>query len=108
MSLNDRQKRIVDTLVTKENTTVEELSALLKVSSVTIRSDLAQLSRQGKVERTHGGARIAVERIRQEQTFATHLRVNAAAKIAIGELAAKLVAPNDDRIGVQEVSVFNL
>lgn len=95
MILNDRQKRIVETLVVKENISVEELSSIFKVSTVTIRNDLTYLSNNGHVIRTHGGARIFTERVRQEYSFATRQRLNATSKKKIGELAAKLIEPND-------------
>lgn len=95
MVLGERQQKILDALIEKESASVEELSSILNVSTVTIRSDLTKLSKLGQVVRTHGGARIAAERVRQEFSFATRQRINAAAKKAIGELAVTLIEPND-------------
>ena len=95
MVLVERQRRIIDELLVRETATVEELSALFNVSAVTIRSDLTQLSNLGHVVRTHGGARIATERVRQEYSFATRKRTNAGAKKQIGELAVQLIEPGD-------------
>lgn len=95
MIQNERQKGIVEALIDKENISVEELSSLFNVSTVTIRNDLTHLSHHGHVIRTHGGARIFTERIRQEYSFGSRQRLNADAKKNIGECAAKLVEPND-------------
>jgi len=93
--LNDRQRGIVNALVERERASVEELSSLFNVSSVTIRNDLSQLSKFGHVVRTHGGARIVAERVRQESNFSSRQRLNAQAKTAIGALAARLIKPNE-------------
>lgn len=95
MAINDRQQRILETLLVQQTATVAELSELLQVSAVTIRNDLSQLVEQGRVVRTHGGARISSGRARQELTFATRQQIRAGYKQRIGELAATLVEPLD-------------
>ncbi|MEJ2754058.1 MAG: DeoR/GlpR family DNA-binding transcription regulator, partial [Chloroflexota bacterium] len=70
---------------------VSELSELFDVSPVTIRSDLKQMAEQGRVVRTHGGARLVGERARHEYSFTVQLRSNAAEKQSIGRAAAALV-----------------
>ena len=54
--LNDRQKKILNLLSRNELTTVNDLSSILGVSSVTIRQDLNFLESEGLVKRIHGGA----------------------------------------------------
>jgi DeoR/GlpR family transcriptional regulator of sugar metabolism len=93
--MNNRQQQILETLVMRDSMTVAELSGLLDVSTVTIRSDLNHLAERGHVIRTHGSARIAAERVRQEFTFSTRQRINAIRKQRIGELAATLIQPSD-------------
>ncbi len=88
-----RHEQILETLATHQNASVGDLSALLNVSEVTIRSDLKNLAENGRVIRTHGGARLAEERIRQEYTFQTRKNFNSIQKQKIGKLAASLVNP---------------
>jgi DeoR/GlpR family transcriptional regulator of sugar metabolism len=54
--LNERQNRILQILGTDNQTSVNELSQRLDVSSVTIRQDLNHLESQGLLKRVHGGA----------------------------------------------------
>lgn len=93
MHLNQRQQAILEQLLLQESATVSELSQRFDVSPVTIRSDLSLLSEQGRVMRTHGGARIVPGRTRQELTFATRQEINLERKRRIGELAASLIQP---------------
>ena len=90
-----RHQRILEILTRQQTATVAELSEQLAVSTVTIRADLNQLAVDGQVVRTHGGARLAKERKRQEQSFATRQQMHADAKRRIGRLAASLVEPNE-------------
>lgn len=93
MEMKSRQQQIVDILLTQKSATVTQLSDVLAVSTVTIRNDLNQLAESGRIQRTHGGARLADGRLQQEQTFATRQRLNADFKQAIGDIAATLVSP---------------
>ena len=77
LMMDDRQQRIVELLSIQGTVTVAELSEVFGVSSVTIRNDLNQLAEQGQVVRTHGGARLAGERTRQEFSYTTRQRINA-------------------------------
>lgn len=95
MLMSERHQRIVEILLEQETATVAELSERFDVSPVTIRSDLNQLAEHGRVIRTHGGARIAKERVRQEITFAKRQRINIEQKRSIGEHAVTLIRPNE-------------
>lgn len=52
----ERHERILSELARRGAVAVEELAALLKVSSATVRRDLAELGQKGLLRRTHGGA----------------------------------------------------
>lgn len=54
--LNERQNKILKILGKNDQTSVNELSENLKVSSVTIRQDLKFLETEGLLKRVHGGA----------------------------------------------------
>jgi DeoR/GlpR family transcriptional regulator of sugar metabolism len=88
-----RQQQILETLVTRQDITVSELSGLLNVSEVTIRSDLTQLAKEGKIIRERGRARLFEERIRQEYSYQMRKSLNADRKLKIGQLAANMVQP---------------
>ena len=88
-----RHQKILDALAGRESISVKELSRLMTVTEVTIRSDLNALARQGKVTRSHGGARLVEQRLRQEYTFQTRRSLNATIKHRIGTAAAGLVTP---------------
>jgi DeoR/GlpR family transcriptional regulator of sugar metabolism len=86
-----RCQKILDSLAGRDVITVRELSDLFSVTEVTIRSDLDALAKLGKISRTHGGARLVEERLRQEYTFQTRKSLNSHLKTRIGEAAAGLV-----------------
>lgn len=86
-----RDQEILRILAEKENVSVNELSDLLDVSEVTIRTDLNSLVKDGKITRTHGGARLIEERLKQEFSFQTRKSLNSDKKKKIGETAAQFV-----------------
>ncbi|MFQ3620804.1 MAG: DeoR/GlpR family DNA-binding transcription regulator [Spirochaetales bacterium] len=90
----DRRRQIYEQLKQKGVVAVSDLATLLGVSELTIRRDLDEMSRQGLIERTHGGAilnqRISVEPLYQQKDAAHKLE-----KEAIGKAAAMLVEDGD-------------
>ena len=74
----------------KRSVSVKELCGAFKLSVVTIRSDLNELGRQGKIVRTHGGA-LAIERTQTVQPFVARRKLNTLQKRQIGKTAAELV-----------------
>jgi len=95
MVMEERHEQIIQLMLTQQTVTVAELSKRFSVSPVTIRSDLNQLAEQGKVVRTHGGARLGDERTRQEYSVTIQKRIMAVEKQRIGKLAASLVQPGE-------------
>ena len=73
---------------------VEELSRQLKVSSATVRRDLAQLESLGEVRRVHGGA-VGVESRLEEPLFDDKTSIAAREKQRIAQAALKFIKPND-------------
>jgi len=90
MSRTERQNYICELLATRGECSVEEISAKLKVSGMTVRREFQTLADSGKVVRTHGGAMMAL-RISFEFEFLQRARENEAAKQAIGRAAAAMV-----------------
>lgn len=103
-----RSRRILEALSRKESASVSELSEALGVSEVTVRSDLNALAAQGKVSRTHGGARLLEERLRQEYSFETRKSINSHMKQKIGEAASGLIAPQDSVLMDSSTTVLAL
>lgn len=89
-----RQEHLLDLLEDRRFLPVKELSALLGVSEVTVRSDLAELAGRGAVRRVRGGALRRTEAHR-ELAFEETVELNVEEKAAIGAAAVALVKPRD-------------
>ncbi len=86
----ERQRRIRNLVEQKGQVTVLELSAEFEVSDATIRRDLEELSDQGWLHRTHGGA-VRVERATREAPMLQRITDWRDEKRRIGAAAAALV-----------------
>jgi DeoR family transcriptional regulator, aga operon transcriptional repressor len=89
-----RRDKILAFLRERASATVTELSGLCEVSEVTIRQDLNQLSEEGLLIRTRGGA-LHAARSARESSVAGRLAHNADVKQRIGECAARMVNAGD-------------
>jgi DeoR/GlpR family transcriptional regulator of sugar metabolism len=69
---------------------VVDLAQAFNVSEITVRRDLDELSREGLIERFHGGARL-LERLGQETLFEDKPMLHALEKDIIGAAAANCV-----------------
>ncbi|PJJ71589.1 DeoR/GlpR family transcriptional regulator of sugar metabolism [Diaminobutyricimonas aerilata] len=65
MDQQTRHDRILDRLEEVEQVTVTELAALLDASEPTVRRDLLDLDKRGRLRRVHGGARRLALRTRE-------------------------------------------
>ncbi|MGA7720195.1 MAG: DeoR/GlpR family DNA-binding transcription regulator [Ignavibacteriaceae bacterium] len=90
-----RQQKILEFLAGKEHVSVSELSKILEVSEVTVRTDLNSLVKLGKIGRLHGGAYLIEERLKQEYTFQTRKSLNLSEKQKIGAVASTFVNSSD-------------
>ena len=106
--LNVRHQKILESLAGQESVSVSELSHLLDVTEVTIRSDLKSLAESGRIARTHGGARLVEERLRQEYTFQARKNFNFSVKQKIGEAAASLIESSESIILDSSTTVLSL
>jgi DeoR family transcriptional regulator, fructose operon transcriptional repressor len=89
----ERHRRIVAELSRLKFVTTDDLTALLGVSSETVRRDLALLERRGELTRVHGGATSAEGLVGEEAPFSERSGAMAEEKRAIGRLAATLIEP---------------
>lgn len=93
----DRRGRILASLAAARSVTVSSLAAALAVSDMTIRRDLIELEREGRLKRVRGGAVAmgslpAVTMDREEPSFEARLRHRRPAKEAIAAAAVEVVA----------------
>ncbi len=99
---NGQQQRfhsILSRLQATGSVAVDELSARLGVSVVTIRRDLDLLEQQGLLRRTHGGA-VSIEPLfyepfKKDRSFQAQVERLANEKRRIGRAAAALINPGD-------------
>lgn len=89
----ERHNRIVDLLKERRSVEINELSEMLRVSPMTIRRDLNELTRDGLLLRTHGGA--LLEKKDYEPPFVIRSFYKRQEKIAIGKMAAHRVENGD-------------
>lgn len=93
----DRHVRILDQLSTMGSVSVSSLATELDVSDMTIRRDLVELEREGRLVRIHGGA-LPTESLppvamdSEEPSFESRLHQRREAKLAIARLAAEIIS----------------
>lgn len=90
----ERRMEIVNVVNRDGKARVEDLASQFNVSSVTIRSDLSFLEKNGYVVRSHGAA-IPNSGVIAELTVHEKRRQNAGIKTVIGQAAAKLIHNGD-------------
>jgi len=92
--VNLRKNAIMRMLSISDSLKFNELVKNLNVSEATIRRTLVKLEEEGKIIRTHGGARLFYPRQSIYQ-FNKKSSINVEQKIAIGKAAAKLIKSNE-------------
>jgi DeoR family transcriptional regulator, aga operon transcriptional repressor len=107
MNLTERHQLIINKLKKEGSVKVVDLCNELNVSSVTIRKDLKLLEDKALLFRTHGGGTISnpytVDRPVNEKA-----KIHSGEKSGIGEIAAKLVEPNDCILIASGTTVLSL
>lgn len=93
-SPTERHNHIMKLLKQQSSVSVQSIALQLKVSEVTIRKDLTQLEKEGKLYRSHGCANIMNPYISDRHVNEKE-KLCAEEKQAIGEFAASLITPND-------------
>jgi DeoR family transcriptional regulator, aga operon transcriptional repressor len=94
MTKEERHSEIMDNLLKQGSILVTELANIMQVSSVTIRKDLTNLEKEGKLYRSHGRA-ILINPFTNNRTVTEKEKLNMDEKQLIGIEAAKLITPND-------------
>jgi DeoR/GlpR family transcriptional regulator of sugar metabolism len=93
LTKRERQDRILGELRASPAVRVSEVAERLGVHAETVRRDLDELHRRGRVSRTYGGA--AAAPLAFEPSLAERHATLVAERTRIGELAASLVEPGD-------------
>lgn len=94
MTKEERQAAILDHLLKQGSVLVSALSDTLEVSAVTIRKDLTELERQGRLYRSHGKA-ILINPFTANRSVNEKEKLYPEEKYNIGTAAAQFVNPND-------------
>jgi DeoR/GlpR family transcriptional regulator of sugar metabolism len=88
-----RHRSILAALATDPTVRISSLAADFGVSSETVRRDIEELSRQGAVRRTYGGASVMQAGLQPE--LSSRERMAVAERARIGVAAAAMVEPGD-------------
>ena len=96
MFAEERQREILSLVKENKSMTVEELTKRLNASESTIRRDLAQLDRMGRLNKVHGGATV-IDRgyVLEDQAVAEKSAKNPDEKKRIAVYAAGLIGEKD-------------
>ena len=89
-----RRERLRLIVESRRAVRLDELSATLGVSQATVRRDLDELTRSGRLRRVHGGA-VAIEERPSEQHFDAKAAEAEAEKERIAARAIELLSPDD-------------
>jgi DeoR family transcriptional regulator of aga operon len=93
----NRRDEIVRLITNTRKVTVDELTKLFNVSSVTIRNDLSYLDEKGILHKSYGGALIRDNVVLDESIFEKE-KIHSAEKNRIGIAAAKMINDGDSII----------
>ena len=94
LSQSERMQQVLQMLETRDAVHVTELAEVFSVSEVTVRNDLAELSRRGLVARVRGGVR-PLQRGQSELGFDFRLRLEVERKQAIARAAAEMIGDGE-------------
>ena len=97
METSVRRREILEKISTEGKVRVTDLSERFGTSVVTIRNDLAELEREGLLERVHGGA-VGTYKSYLSMSFNDRMNVNLEAKERIADELGRLVHPGDTMI----------
>jgi DeoR family transcriptional regulator of aga operon len=92
--VEERRRRIMETLAGQERVTVDELVRRFLVSAVTIRGDLDALADAGRLIRSHGGA-LKRDESADDVPIAVKETQHHAEKVRIGQAAARMIGDGE-------------
>lgn len=92
MTINERQKELIDILTERQRASVKLLSKKLFVSEMTVRRDLNYLERSGYLTRYHGGAVLSDES--SDFPMPARMHINESKKRDLAKIAGKYLRDN--------------
>lgn len=95
MPFYERQDKILNALMEKENVSLQELSGKLFISIPTLRRDLVKLEELGKIIRTHGGAKLVKKSADENIPLFLREQEQNSAKAQMAQKAVALVKDGD-------------
>ena len=95
MLKRERLQNILDIIAQRNIVTVAELADVIAVSEMTIRRDLDELDRIGKVARIHGGAQSIASQQLNEMSHNQKREINIEEKNQVATLAVENVKPHE-------------
>lgn len=95
MPFYERQDKILNALMEKENVSLQELSGKLFISIPTLRRDLIKLEELGKIIRTHGGAKLVKKSADENIPLFLREQEQNSAKAQMAKKAVSLVKDGD-------------
>ena len=93
MFAQERREQIIKYLKEKKRVEVKDLEKIFQVSGATLRTDLRELEKEGRLVRTHGGALYREEEVQREDLPKS--RKNQAEKQLIAREAVKYICEGD-------------
>ena len=94
MNTEQRKQKISELLKENDSVRVSELSRILDVSEVTVRSYLEDMEKKGLLSRVHGGA-VSSYKPYYSMNLNQRLEANQTEKVEIAEKIAELIQDND-------------
>lgn len=94
MNTEQRKQKISELLKENDSVRVSELSHMLGVSEVTVRSYLEDMEKKGLLARVHGGA-VSSYKPYYSMNLNQRLEANQTEKVEIAEKITSLIQPND-------------
>lgn len=95
MLKRERLTKIMDIVNEKNIVTVNELATRIDVSDMTIRRDLDELDKSGRIIRIHGGAQSISSMILTEKSHTEKREINVAEKNEVADIASKVIRSNE-------------
>lgn len=103
-----RREELLNIVNERQSISTEELSHLLNVSRVTVRSDLSLMEKLGKIKKVHGGAISIHVQLDREIPISEKSKLNTQEKQAIAEMALPYIKEGDVVILDSGTTTFQL
>lgn len=107
MLVADRRTQILDIISSRKSVTVKEIADIYGVSTETVRRDFEELSSQGSITKTFGGA-VLKQKVETSVPASDKLNVMVENKRAMARIACQYISPHDSIFLDHSASVYYL